>query len=60
MFGPKVIYVRCINCSYKNAAKGLRLLDKKAFFVFTGKNFMQVRAFERDIPLKGKSGMNQI
>ena len=27
-----VIYVRCINCSYNKLAKGIRLLDKKAFF----------------------------
>ena len=26
--GRKVIYVRCINCSYNNVAKGIRLLDK--------------------------------
>ena len=26
-----VIYARCINCSYNNVAKGIRLLDKKAF-----------------------------
>ena len=32
-----VIYVRCINCSYNNVAKGIRLLDKKAIFVYTGK-----------------------
>ena len=30
-WGRKVIYVRCIKCSYNNAAKGIRLLDKKAF-----------------------------
>ena len=35
--GRKVIYVRCVNCSYNNVAKGIRLLDKKAFFVYTGK-----------------------
>ena len=23
MFGRKVIYVRCINCSYNNVAKGI-------------------------------------
>ena len=49
MMGHKVsaIYVRCINCSYThNVAKGTRLLDKKAIFVY-----MQVRAFERYIPL---------
>ena len=29
--------MRCINCSYNNVAKGIRLLDKKAFFfVYTG------------------------
>ena len=37
MFGRKVIYVRFINCSYNNVAKGIRLLDKKAIFVYTGK-----------------------
>ena len=30
MLGRKVIYVRCISCSYNNVAKGIRLLDKKA------------------------------
>ena len=35
--GGKVIYVRCISCSYNNVAKGVRLLDKKATFVYTGK-----------------------
>ena len=30
MLVHKVIYVRCINCSYNNEAKGIRLLDKKA------------------------------
>ena len=39
MLGRKVIYVRCMNCSYSK-------LDKKAI-----KNFVQVRAFERYIPL---------
>ena len=34
-------------------AKGIRLLDKIAIFVYTGKKFMQVRAFERYIPLYG-------
>ena len=51
MLGRKMIYVRCINCSYNNVAKGICLHDKKAFFVYR-KNFMQVRAFERYIPLK--------
>ena len=53
MLGRKVIYVRCINCSYNNVAKGVRLLDKKAIFVYTGK-IMQIRAFERYIALKEK------
>ena len=45
-----MIYVRCIKCSYNNVAKGIRLLDKKAFFLFIQeKNFMQVRAFKRYI-----------
>ena len=52
MLGRKVIYVRCINCSYNNVAKSIRLLIKKAFFVYYRKNVMQVRAFERYIPLK--------
>ena len=30
MLGRKVIYVRCINCSYNNVAKGIRFLDTKA------------------------------
>ena len=29
--------VKCINCSYNNVAIGIRLLDKKAIFVYTGK-----------------------
>ena len=36
MLGRKVIYVRCINCSYNNVAKGTRLLEKKPFFVYRG------------------------
>ena len=35
-WGRKVIYVRCINCSYNNVAKGIRLLDKEVIFVYTG------------------------
>ena len=50
MLGRKVIYVRCINCSYNNVAKGIRLLDKK-HPLFIQENFMQVRAFERYIPI---------
>ena len=54
MLGRKVIYVRCISCSYNNVAKGIRLLDKKAIIlVYTvRKIFMQERAFERYIPLR--------
>ena len=51
MVGRKVIYVRYISCSCNNVAKGIGLLDKKAILVYTGKKFMQVRAFERYIPL---------
>ena len=50
MLGRKVIYVRYLNCSYNNVAKGIRLLDKKAFL--NRNNFMQVIAFERYIPLR--------
>ena len=28
IFGRKVIYVRCISCSYNNVAKDIRLLEK--------------------------------
>ena len=35
-WGRKVSYVRCIKCSYNNVAKGIRHLDEKAFFVYTG------------------------
>ena len=38
ILGRKVIYVRCINYSYNNVAKGIRLLDKKAIFVYTRKS----------------------
>ena len=48
MLGRKVIYLRCINSSYNNVAKGIRLLD---MFCLYRNNFMQVRAFERYIPL---------
>ena len=37
MLGRKVIYARCISCSYNNVAKSTRLLDKKAILVYTGK-----------------------
>ena len=45
MMGRKVIYVRLINCSYNNVAKGIRLLDNKHFCLYR-----KVRAFERYIP----------
>ena len=48
--GGIVIYVRCINCSYNNVAKGIGLLDKKHFCLYM-KFFMQVKAFERYISL---------
>ena len=51
MLGRKVICVRCINCSYNNVAKGMRLLNKK-HLLFIQENSMQVRAFERYTPLK--------
>ena len=50
MLWRNVINVRCINCSYNNVTTGIRLLDKKAIFVYR-KKIMQVRAFERYIPL---------
>ena len=37
MLVRKMIYVRCIICSYNNVAKGIRLLDEKEIFVYTGK-----------------------
>ena len=37
-WGRKGIYVRCKNYSYNNVAKGIRLLDKKAMFSYTGKH----------------------
>ena len=50
MFGRKVIYVRCIKCSYNNVAKGIRLLGKTAFLFIQEQ--IHARAFERYIPLK--------
>ena len=35
-FGRKVIYVRCVSCLYNNVTN-IRLLDKKAILVYTGK-----------------------
>ena len=39
MLGRKVVYVRCINCSYNNVTKGIRLPDEKAIFSYTGKTY---------------------
>ena len=50
MLGRKVIYMRCINCSYNNVAKVSVSLIKK-HFLFIQEKFMQVRAFERYIPI---------
>ena len=45
MLGRKVIYVRCITCSYNNVAKGVRLLDKKKQFLFIQENFHASKSF---------------
>ena len=50
MVGRKVIYVRCINCSYNNVVSVS--LIKKHFSLYRT-NLMGVRAFERYIPLSG-------
>ena len=52
----KVIYVRCINCSYNNVAKGICLLDKKAIFVYTEKNHAS-KSFLKIYPLKDKGAL---
>ena len=51
MLGRKVIFVRCISCSYTNVTKGIRLLDIRSNSCLYRKIFMQVRAFERYTPL---------
>ena len=43
-----MIYVRCIKCSYNNVAIGIRFLDEKAIFVYTGKNSCKLE-FLKDI-----------
>ena len=48
-----MIYVRCIDCSHNNVAKGIRLLEKKNIFCLNMNNPMQVRAFETYIPFMG-------
>ena len=45
-------YVRCINCSYNNVAKSISLLDKKYIFMQENVIYVQVRAFERYVPLR--------
>ena len=52
MLGRKVICLRYINCPCNNIAKGIRLHDKIAIFAYTGKKFIQVRAFESNMSLK--------
>ena len=44
-WGCKVIYVRCINCSYNNVAKGIRLLDKKQFVLFIQETVYASKSF---------------
>ena len=50
MLGRKVIYVRCINCSYKTVAKSICLLDNKTF-LFIQENFYASKSFFKEIPL---------
>ena len=45
ILGRKVIYVRCINCSYNNVANGIRLLDKKKQFLFQQEKFHASKSF---------------
>ena len=49
MLGRNVIFVRCINCTYNNVVNGIRLLDKKAIFVYTGK-FHASKSFRKIYP----------
>ena len=48
--GRKVIYVRCISCSYNNVAKSIRLLDKKQFLIIQ-ENFHASKSFWKIYPL---------
>ena len=50
MLGRKVIYVRCISCSYNNVAKSIRLLDKQ-LFLFIQEKIYASKSFERYIPI---------
>ena len=51
MFGRKVVYVRCITCSYNNVAKGVRLLDKN-IFVFIQEKIHASKSFRKIYPIK--------
>ena len=48
--GAYMICVRCIYCLYNIIAKGIRLLDKMAIFVYTGNFFIYVRAIKSNAP----------
>ena len=50
MLGRKVIYVRCISCSYNNVTKGIRLLDKKKQFLFIQEHFNASKSFWKIYP----------
>ena len=50
MLGRKVIYVRCISCSYNIVAKSIRLYDKKAILVLQ-ENFHASKSFWKIYPL---------
>ena len=49
----KVIYVRYMNCSYNIVAKGIRLLDKKAF-LFIQEKFHASKSFWKIYPLNSR------
>ena len=51
-----VIYVRYINCSYNNMAKGTRLLDKKAF-LFIQEKIHASKSFLKIYPLNAFGGI---
>ena len=52
--GRKVISVRCINYSYNNIAKGIRLLDKIAICVDSGKNSYKLEHLKEVLPICDK------
>ena len=43
--GHKRIYVRCINCSYNNVAKGIHLIDKNKQYLFIQEKFHPSKSF---------------